>query len=115
MTFAPLHDVDIGIRRLGTKAAITDRGIGHRTAEHLIRSEERDRRAREIEIVHRVSIRHANVFQGGQKAVAAARYVMQVNERNVEGRGDRSQKVAPGLVVRTSDIKSYDTAIAPML
>ena len=82
------------------KAGATDGRIGFLVAVAAVGTEEQDRRAREIEVVHRVAVGHADRGERFDDALAAARNVVQMDQSDPECRADSADELGPCLVGR---------------
>ncbi len=105
MARPPRRDVDAGEPGPGAEAARAGRGVGHRAAIHAVGPEERDRRAREIEVVHRVAVGKIEAREGFDHPVATAGNVVQVDEVDAERRGDAAEKCRPRFVGQPPEIE----------
>ena len=80
MPLTPRLDIDVFEFRLQGEAMTTHRAIGDAAAVGLFLVQERDRRAGEVEIVHRIAIGNTALGQRAHQPVAASGNIVQVNE-----------------------------------
>ena len=114
MRLAPRDDVDAGEGRLRGEARAAGRGIGLRTAVHPVGSQERDRRAPGVDVVHRVAERQVDRGERRQQAVATRGDVVHVDEADAQRRAQAAEEVAPGLVRQALEVEHDGPAVGAM-
>ena len=93
------------------EAARAERRVGLRAAVHSVDAEEQDRRAREVEVVDRVTVGNVERSERLDDAVAAARDVVQVDDVDAEGRAEAADEIGPRLALLAHELERAHRAV----